>query len=198
MKITDFSIIFGMLFLCFYVMNEIGLQVISETSRSAMVLNNVMDEVVKDALEKGLDRQQSGEVPVLLRPVILETIRKESNFLLGRRGEDPLPAFIREIILLEGDGYYSVQQGNWSKKQNFKTQEHAAKVYEISELLTHRMNETSMGNYLLQIPFSQGDANSQTLPAYGILILGEDTVTIFQGETYERYFLSGAALKERK
>lgn len=197
MKITDFSVIFGAIFLSFYITYVIGDQVAYHSMYSATLLNHVMDEIVQEALEAGYQGVDENGAPILNKEHVIQSFLETCGMLLeGRTDIQYYPAFVKKIILIESDHYFVYDKGNWSQAIVFEDMRHEERVQWITRSLEKSLTQKKKVRYQIALPYNQGEYDSQTLQEYAMLVLCEDSVGQIQGECYGRYFLSGAALKE--
>lgn len=199
MKATDFSIIFCIIFMAFYLTCHIGNQASESVLFTAAQLNNIMDEIVIDAMEEGYGGVDGKLYPVMDRDRLIQAFIRESSIMLeGNYVEHYIPAFVKKIIYVQENGYFVFHQGKWSSKIIFHTDKHEEKVNMIIRSFTRAINDgMETGTYQINIPVNQGETFSQTISEYSFLIICEDLVFQMNGKEYNRYFLSGAKLKKK-
>ncbi len=200
MKTTDFSIIFCIVFIAFYLSYNIGNRVSESVIFTATELNKVMDEIVVDAMEEGSGGVDGNLFPRIDKDKMIREFMRETSLLLEETEiRQYIPLFVKKIIYVEKNGYYVYSEGRWSSKILFETEEHEEKVKVIVRSLSRAVNMgTETEKYRINIPAESGEAYSQTISEYSFLVLCEDVALQMNGNGYSRYFLSGAALKQKE
>ena len=192
MKATDFSIIFCIVFMAFYMSYNIGNRVSESVIFTTAELNKIMDEIVVDAMEEGYGGIDGNLFPRIDKDKMIREFMRESSLLLEETEiRQYIPSIVKKIIYVE-------KNGRWSSKILFETEEHEEKVKIIVRSLSRAVNNgTESGKYKINIPANSGESYSQTISEYSFLVLCEDFTLQMNGNGYSRYFLSGAALKQK-
>ncbi len=200
MKATDFSIIFCIVFMAFYMSYNIGNRVSESVIFTTAELNKVMDEIVVDAMEEGYGGVDGNLFPRIDRDKMIREFMRESSLLLEETEiREYIPSYVKKIIYVEKNGYFVYSEGRWSSKILFETEEHEEKVKVIVRSLSKAVNNgTESEKYKINIPANSGESYSQTISEYSFLVLCVDFTLQMNGNGYNRYFLSGAALKQKK
>ncbi|MCI8669124.1 MAG: hypothetical protein HFI34_06335 [Lachnospiraceae bacterium] len=199
MKATDFSIIFCIVFMAFYLSYSIGNRASESVIFTTAELNKIMDEIVVDAMKEGYGGVDGNLFPLIDKDKMILEFMKESSLLLEEAEiRQYIPLFVKKIIYVERNGYFVYSEGRWSSKILFETEEHEEKVKVIVRSLSRAVNnKTDSEKYKINIPANSGESYSQTISEYSFLILCEDVTLQLNGNGYSRYFLSGAALKQK-
>ena len=199
MKATDFSIIFCIVFMAFYMSYNIGNRVSESVIFTTAELNKIMDEIVVDAMEEGYGGIDGNLFPRIDKDKMIREFMRESSLLLEETEiRQYIPSIVKKIIYVEKNGYFVYSEGRWSSKILFETEEHEEKVKIIVRSLSRAVNNgTESGKYKINIPANSGESYSQTISEYSFLVLCEDFTLQMNGNGYSRYFLSGAALKQK-
>lgn len=200
MKATDFSIIFCILFMAIYLSYSIGNRVSEAVIFTSAELNKIMDEIVVDAMEEGYGGVDQDLFPQIDKDRMILEFMKESSILLAEAEIGQyIPPFVKKIIYVERNGYFVYSEGRWSSKILFKTEKQEEKVKVIVRSLSGAVNDkTGAEEYKINIPANNGESYSQTISEYSFLVLCEDVTLQMNGNGYNRYFLSGAALKRKE
>lgn len=198
MKATDFSIIFCIIFMAFYMTYNIGNQVSESVIFTAMELNKIMDEIVVDAMKEGYRGVDENLFPQFDKNRMIQEFMRESSLLLEEMDiKQYIPYYVKKIIYVEENGYFVFSEGRWSNKILFNSEEHEEKIKTIVRSLSKTVNNgVGPEKYKINIPMNNGEAYSQTISEYSFLVLCEDITFQIKRKEYNRYFLSGAALKQ--
>ncbi len=176
MKATDFSIIFCIVFMAFYMSYNIGNRVSESVIFTTAELNKIMDEIVVDAMEEGYGGIDGNLFPRIDKDKMIREFMRESSLLLEETEiRQYIPSIVKKIIYVEKNGYFVYSEGRWSSKILFETEEHEEKVKIIVRSLSRAVNNgTESGKYKINIPANSGESYSQTISEYSFLVLCED------------------------
>jgi len=146
MKLIDYSIVFGLILMAFFTINDVKIKALNENQMNQIILNNNMDEIVVDGLNAGfLGLKENGEYEVDLK-IMSNTIFEEMSLLFYESIDmkSLVWEYINVLLYVEDDGYYTFADGVWSEKEYFETESHSEKV----EIISNIIDESTKGMYL--------------------------------------------------
>ncbi len=192
MKLTDFSILFGVLLFCIFVGNDLKIRLAEETLNSTLILNNNMDEIVVDGLRQGFTGVDKNDKKRVDLYAASERIFEEMSILFyGSKDMKTLVyEYVKAFIYVEEDGYFLYEKGKWSDKIAFEEgMEHSMKVEVISDIISNRTNEVPL------ISYNDGENYKNTIDD-NTLIIAYCGYNFMTGKfVYKNSYLSAATIK---
>lgn len=168
MKLTDFCILFAVLMIGLFAVNDLKIKLINETQKSQIMLNNNMDEIVVDGLNAGfVGVSGSGAKKVDLDVVSRQVFEEMSVLFYGKTNmKNMVEKWVKSFIYVSEDGYYIYENGKWSEKNVFEYEmSHSDRVEIISEII-----EKSTGEIPL-ISYNDGESYKNTIDDNTLIIV---------------------------
>ncbi len=195
MKLTDFCILFAVLMIGLFAVNDLKIKLINETQKSQIMLNNNMDEIVVDGLNTGfVGVSDSGAKKVDLDVVSRQVFEEMSVLFYGKTNmKNMVEKWVKSFIYVSEDGYYIYENGKWSEKNVFEYEmSHSDRVEIISEII-----EKSTGEIPL-ISYNDGESYKNTIDD-NTLIIVYCGYNFYSNEfVYKNTYMSAACIKEKK
>lgn len=197
MKITDYALVFMTILLSFYVVYLFKDGMNFNYLTHGEMLNSTIDNVVVAAMEEGTDIENGN---IKYNPEkISDTFFNMAEFIMTGNINSinssncyGLERNVLAFLLIENDGYYLYEEGEWEKKVIFETEEHEEKVLIIEDVLNEKINQLP---YRVYLPKNGGEINSQTVSDYSLLVLFKTDEYNYLGEKYIDCIISGAKIK---
>ncbi|MBP3338208.1 MAG: hypothetical protein J6L69_02240 [Lachnospiraceae bacterium] len=167
MKLIDYSIVFGLILMAFFTINDVKIKALNENQMNQIILNNNMDEIVVDGLNAGfLGLKENGEYEVDLK-IMSNTIFEEMSLLFYESIDmkSLVWEYINVLLYVEDDGYYTFVDGVWSEKEYFETESHSEKV----EIISNLIDESTKGMYLPA--YNDGETYKNTIDDNTLIIV---------------------------
>lgn len=167
MKLIDYSIVFGLILMAFFTINDVKIKALNENQMNQIILNNNMDEIVVDGLNAGfLGLKENGEYEVDLK-IMSNTIFEEMSLLFYESIDmkSLVWEYINVLLYVEDDGYYTFADGVWSEKEYFETESHSEKV----EIISNLIDESTKGMYLPA--YNDGETYKNTIDDNTLIIV---------------------------
>ncbi|MDY5576815.1 MAG: hypothetical protein SPF70_04975 [Lachnospiraceae bacterium] len=198
MKLTDFALVFVLCVWCVFSNISFQNDLLQEHIFGTMMYNNIMDNVIEDALEKSVSFDMAGFT--IDRDKIVEEIALERGKFMG---EDESYARyqkirIQLIVLTYPDGFYlaggkDINTFGEKEKIFYSEGNVTPKETKVKEIL-EASNEKYHLNMLLPEGKSTGLVN--TVEDYQLLVIYETYPVTFKGKSYGKLLLSGAKVKK--
>lgn len=195
MKLTDFCILFAVLMIGLFAVNDLKIKLINETQKSQIMLNNNMDEIVVDGLNAGfVGVSDSGAKKVDLDVVSRQVFEEMSVLFYGKTNmKNMVEKWVKSFIYVSEDGYYIYENGKWSEKNVFEYEmSHSDRVEIISEIIEKATGEIPL------ISYNDGESYKNTIDD-NTLIIVYCGYNFYSNEfVYKNTYMSAACIKEKK
>lgn len=189
MKLTDFSLIFSILFLCILTRTNIKNDLLYDNMMFNTMYNACMDEIVINSLEASFYRVDEKGKPIIDKEVLVECYKSEISIL---RADTNLLKEISDdsavLVLTEENGYYIYTKYGWSEKFTYKSETHSSKVLQIEDIL-----EKKYGIKLL-FAVNDGEKFKNSIEDYSLIAIYKSKTLRIDSSNYVIYSVSGATI----
>ena len=195
MKITDFAIIFILLFIMLQVIFGLRTDVMRAEESRYVRMNNVCDRAIEDALETGYGGVDLNGNPVIDKESIKNSFIQEVDYIVtGSRESSSHHELISRMALMivtTEKGFYVYRDG-WKSMEQYRSKEHEAITEQIVGYINGVLEEDG---YYIDIPASEREALRQSFAEYGAYVVWNNSYgnNILEGK--KRYIFSGARLR---
>ena len=193
MKLTDYCILFGMLLMGLFFVDDMKINVIKEIQMSQIMLNNNMDEIVVDGLYAGFIGVDADGIKKVNLDVAATHIFDEMSVLFyGKSGmRSMVEKYVKVLIYVDESGYFLYDKGTWQDKVFFEeTASHSERIESISGLI-----EDELGNIPL-IAYNAGESYKNTIDDNTLIIVYCGYNFITNEFVYKNTYMSAACIKE--
>lgn len=195
LKITDLSIVFSIVAMCFVVIINFKGNIMYESIRINSRYNVIMDNAVEDALRAGYENVNLLGKPVVNKENAVTFLFKEISIMINGtlKLEDYYSDLIKVLIYTEEDGFYFYDRTNgWSNKCFYLKKEetlHQDKVNQILEFIEDNYN------IIMSIPINDGESYENTIDNYSLLLVYRGYDYFIDDTNYNSYCFSAAKVK---
>lgn len=189
MKLTDFAIVFSLVFICLIVILGYKLDYSCVHEEQRTELNNILDCAIQDSMEATFLSVDNEGKPNVNKEQLLDTFIRQVSFECYGSMNDLYLSKVRNsveiFIYTEDDCFYEYYKGGWSDKIEFISDEHSVRVSELLKEVNAKLADRKV---FLDLPVNDGENYKQTVNCYG-------AYSVYRMNNFNDYIFSGAAIK---
>lgn len=190
MKLTDYCILFGVMLMGIFVVNDVRINMLFETQMTKLQLNKNMDEIVVDGLTMGLIESEYNVRNIDLNNISDFIFSEMSVLFYGKKGmRSLLEHNIKSMIYVGKDGYYVYSNGNWSDIDLFDEPEHGSVIEEISDVIKEKTGKEVLLSY------NDGESYANTIEPNSLIVIYDGIEGVYGSVSYDKCFISAAKIK---
>lgn len=189
MKLTDFSLIFSIFFICILTRTDIKNDLLYDNTVFNVMYNACMDEITINSLEASFYRIDENGNPIIDKEILVECYKSEISIL---RADTNLLKEISDdsvvLVLTENNGYYIYTKSGWSEKILYENDEHLKKVLQIEDTLERKYAVK------LLLATNDGEKFKNSIDDYSLIAVYKSKTLRIGSSNYTIYSVSGAAI----